>query len=109
MKKVYQWAISMQTDIDIGDKLGFSHFNKKRRFPDIYEISLTLYGEEGKKAPNKEVKLLGIFLDRRLEFKAHTSNVVNKSVRMFRVVRVLGGTIRGVRGLALRFMYFVCV
>jgi hypothetical protein len=107
--KVCEWAKSMHTEIDLGDKLGFIHFNKKRNFPDIDVISLVLPGREEKKAPDKEVKLLGIVLDRKLDFKAHIEEVANKAERTLRALRVLGGTVRGVRGSALRSMYLACV
>jgi hypothetical protein len=55
------------------------------------------------------VKLLGVVLDRKLNFKAHIEGVANKAERTLRALRVLGGTIRGVRGSALRLMYLACV
>jgi hypothetical protein len=71
LKKVCEWAISMHTEIDFGDKLGFIHSNI-RKFPDIDDISLVFSSREKKKLFDKEVKLLGIVLDRRLNFKSHT-------------------------------------
>ena len=109
LNMVCKWAKSMHTEIDLGDKLGFIHFNKKRIFPNLDDISLTLPGRAEKKAPDKEVKLLGITLDRKLDFRAHVENIANKAGRTLRAMSVLGGTVRGVKGTALRSMYLACV
>jgi hypothetical protein len=103
--KVCEWAKSMHTEIDLGDKLGFIHLNKKKSFPNIEDILLALPG----RAPDKKLKLLGVVLDKKLNFKVHIEGVADKAEHAFRALRVLGGTIRGVRGSALRLIYLVCV
>lgn len=109
LRMVCEWAKSMHTEIDLGDKLGFVHFNRSRKFPDIKDISLALPGKEEKKKPDEEVKLLGVVLDRRLDFGAHVRGTIKKTERALRAISVLGGTVRGVSGSALRSMYLACV
>ena len=53
-------------------------------------------GEESNES-DKEVKLLEIIIYRRLEFKAHISNITNKSWRVIKAVIVMRGTTCGVR------------
>lgn len=62
-----------------------------------------------RKKNDKKSKLLWINIDRRLQFKVYIRKVVVKSKLVIKVVRGLGGTIRGVKNLTLRSMYLECI
>ena len=107
LKKCCEWATSRMTKIDLGDKLGFIHFTKKN-YSKHENAQLVLPTGE-RREPQSEVKLLGITLDHKLDLKKHILNKVNKGRQAIGAIWRLGGTLHGMRGVAVRSLYVACV
>lgn len=101
-----EWAAGHFTAIDLGDKLGYMHFQRARG--PVPEDSLKLPNGEIRH-PSPVVKLLGIYLDTRLNFKAHYAAIERKAEMATQQIFRLGGCYRGVSGTAYRQMYLACV
>jgi hypothetical protein len=102
LKECEKWTKDHHTAIDMGDKLGFIHFDKSSNFP------LTLPNGE-QRAPQESVRLLGIELDRGLTFHQHIAGVEKKMKLAALLAWKLGGESNGVRGAAARQIYLACV
>ena len=85
-----KWARDHYTDIDLGDK-GFIHFRAPKQEREKAHETPLLLPDGGVKAPQEEVKLLGITLDSGLNFRSHIKNITSKAQRALQQMWRSGG------------------
>lgn len=110
LQKCWDWTKTRRTSIDLGPKLGFIHFGRIMTDEKGREIKPKLTLPNGEtRDPMNSVKLLGIILDKQLNFHEHMAKAMTKATNALGVVKRLGGLERGITGSAARSVYIACV
>lgn len=108
LNKCHEWAADLRIEFDYGPKLGWMHFNPKDKKK--YHPFRTLKLPNGDiRNPNKELKLLGLTLDRKLKYHSHVQNITRRAKQAVGAIGRLGGTVHGVTGKLVRQLYISCV
>ncbi|KAL6298874.1 hypothetical protein BKA93DRAFT_743370, partial [Sparassis latifolia] len=59
--------------------------------------------------PSTNVRWLGVYLDRKLTFHQHVSNMAGKAMKAINAISMLANTVRGLSQIHMRTLYIGCV
>ncbi|VVT48963.1 uncharacterized protein SAPINGB_P002037 [Magnusiomyces paraingens] len=105
LKACVEWATKAHTEIDLGDKLNFIHFGNKTANPPRLPVPC----QQTLREPQDEAKVLGVILDRKLNFKPHISLKKEQAIQAINFITRLGGTTDGLTGFAFKLLYNSCI
>ena len=98
---------TMGMSIDIS-KLEIQHFSRRRKDDHAPTLKICLYGEDISVTPVAIMRWLGIYLDRKLSFRAHMRIMTNRTSSVVNGLRCLANTVRGLSQSNLRLLYQTC-
>jgi ribonuclease HI len=90
------------------EKIELIHFHSKRSL-DLENQGLWVKLEATRVKPQKTLKWLGIYLDSKLNFKEHVTQMTSKATRVFHQIERLSNTERGLSFQAMRQLYISCI
>ena len=89
-------------------KLEIQHFSRRRNDDQVLTLKICLYGEDISVTPVATMRWLGIYLDRKLSFRAHVRIMTTRTSSVVNGLRCLDNTVRGLSQSNLRLLYQTC-
>ena len=98
---------TMGMSIDIS-KLEIQHFLRRRKDDHAPTLKICLYGKDISVTPVATMRWLGIYLDRKLSFRAHMRIMTNRTSSVVNGLHCLANTVRGLSQSNLCLLYQTC-